>query len=79
MAKICSTCKAEIVGSAKKSSPWLPVLTAIGVSAAAIYVLKRVRRAANPLRISEDLVSSCAKAARDLDRRLDDAAMKFAN
>ena len=70
MAKTCPSCNAELCGSEKKSSALLPILTAVGVSAAAILVLRKIRNSSAG-QADKDVLADCSRAARALDQRID--------
>lgn len=78
MAKTCPSCKAEMNSSEKKSSAWLPILTAVGVSAAALYVLRRVRKGSKEMHVDKDLLAECTRAARALDNRISEDPIRLA-
>lgn len=77
MANNCPKCNAELAGSENKTSAWWSILTAVGVSAAAIYVLRRVRKSADQ-HVDKDVLADCARAAKALDKRIDEETIRLA-
>ena len=78
MAKNCPHCSKETEGPSKKASAWLPILTAVGVSAAALYVLQRVRKSSTEMHADKDVLADCARAAKTLDKRIDEESIRLA-
>lgn len=78
MAKTCPSCNKELNDSEKKASAWLPILTAVGVSAAAIYVLRKVRKSAPEAHVDKNLLEECTRAARALDSRIGEETIRLA-
>ena len=78
MAHTCPNCHNEVPTSRGKSSTWVPLLTAFGVSAAAFLVYRQVRRASAGDGI-DNILESCSRAARDLDRRLGEFPVPLAS
>jgi hypothetical protein len=79
MAKTCPSCNAEIAEESKKTSTWAPILAAVGVSAAAYLVYHGVKKVKSPEHKVESALARCARAAQDLDRRIDDSPIKIAS
>lgn len=77
MSKTCPACAMEGSESPRRSSPWVPIVTVVGVSAAAILVYRQLTKSKGGLRI-DDVVSSCTRAAGDLERRLTDTLAALA-
>lgn len=77
MARICPTCQADLGAGARHRSPWLPIVTALGVSAAAYFVYRHVAKGRD--RSMEAILDHCARAASALDRRLGDSVISIAS
>lgn len=78
MAHTCPNCHNEVPSNRGKSSTWVPLLTAVGVSAAAFLVYRKVRRVSAGNGI-DNILESCSRAARDLDRRLGEYPISLAS
>ena len=78
MANNCPKCNAELAESDKKNSAWWPILTAVGVSAAALYVLGRVRKNSAEMQADKDGLADCTRAAKALDKRIDEETIRLA-
>ena len=78
MAKTCPSCKAELSDSEKKTSAWVPILAAVGVSAAALYVLRKVRKGSKEIHVDKDLLAECTRAAKALDNRINEDPIRLA-
>ena len=72
MSKTCPACAMEASESSRKSPTWVPLITAVGVSAAAFLVFRQVRKARKTFRL-DDVLDNCSRAASDLDRRISDS------
>jgi len=79
MSKLCPTCHASLNEESKKTSAWVPLLTAVGVSAAALIVYKQVKRATSPEKRVEDALSTCSRAVRALECRIGPDEVRLAS
>jgi hypothetical protein len=79
MAKTCPSCQAALNESAKRPSAWVPILTAVGVSAAALIVYQQVKRSQSDEKRVESALARCARAATALDRRIGESHIQLAS
>ncbi len=77
MARVCPTCSVAIVESPKKSHVWVPIVTALGLSAAALLVYRQIRKSQTGG--LDTILDHCARAAAKLDHRLDDGILPLAS
>lgn len=67
----CPSCAMKDSETSRKAPTWIPFVTAVGVSAAALFVFHQVRKSQGGVSVDR-VLNTCTRAASDLERRLND-------